>query len=67
MNDVWENREKPPEDWNSDLPESITQGYENSYLKQKRDELKRAEENPDAPTPTSIFQKVKEESMCIVM
>lgn len=45
-NDVWEMRSEPlsEAEWNPPLPESITQGYESSFLKKKVDGLKSGEE-----------------------
>ena len=39
-NNVWQRRDKPPENWNAPLPEEIAKKYENTYLKYMSDELK---------------------------
>jgi len=46
-NDVWERRESPPENWNSDLPEFISKEYKNSYLHVKAEEIRTGEVNMD--------------------
>lgn len=40
MNDVWQKRKQPPENWNSELPAAIAKEYETSYLAQKAKELR---------------------------
>lgn len=40
MNDVWQRRTSPPEDWNKPLPEAMQKQYENSFLQIKADEMK---------------------------
>jgi hypothetical protein len=39
-NDIWEHREKPPLDWNKELPDDILEAYEGSYLQAKSEELR---------------------------
>jgi hypothetical protein len=39
-NDVWENRNAPPEDWSKPLPEWMQKEQKNSYLAVKSEELK---------------------------
>lgn len=40
QNDVWEKREKPPENWNTPLPEWMQKEFENSYLHIRNQEMK---------------------------
>ncbi|XP_023030129.1 synaptic plasticity regulator PANTS [Leptinotarsa decemlineata] len=40
MNDVWEKRKAPPEDWNKPLPEYLQKEYEYTYLNVKSKEMK---------------------------
>ncbi|CAD1469619.1 unnamed protein product, partial [Heterotrigona itama] len=39
-NDVWERRDKPPENWNTPLPKWIEEKNSNSYLKIVNEKLK---------------------------
>lgn len=43
QNDVWERRERPPEDWNAPLPEWMQKQFENTYLQIRSEEMKRGE------------------------
>jgi len=56
-NDVWEHREHPPPDWNSELPEDILRSYEDSFLKTKSEELKG--EREVLPEPEYVFSDLK--------
>lgn len=40
QNDVWERRQKPPENWNVPLPEWMQEEFKNSFLHLKNEELK---------------------------
>jgi len=40
QNNVWEKREKPPENWNTPLPEWMQKNFENSYLHIRNEEMK---------------------------
>ncbi|KAF4514022.1 UNVERIFIED_CONTAM: hypothetical protein B566_EDAN018673 [Ephemera danica] len=40
LNDVWEDREKPPSDWNKPLPDWMQKEHEATYLGIKANELK---------------------------
>ncbi|KAL0129274.1 hypothetical protein PUN28_004165 [Cardiocondyla obscurior] len=40
QNDVWEKREKPPENWNAPLPEWMQKEFQNSYLHIRNEEMK---------------------------
>ncbi|EFN85973.1 UPF0545 protein C22orf39-like protein, partial [Harpegnathos saltator] len=40
-NDVWERREKPPENWNAPLPEWMQEKFKNSYLQIRSEEMKK--------------------------
>jgi len=44
QNDVWEKREKPPENWNDPLPEWMQKEFENSYLHIRNKEMKEGTE-----------------------
>ncbi|XP_029161594.1 UPF0545 protein C22orf39 homolog [Nylanderia fulva] len=46
QNDVWEKREKPPENWNAPLPEWMQKEFKNSYLHIRSEELKQGNEIP---------------------
>ncbi|XP_020282872.1 UPF0545 protein C22orf39 homolog [Pseudomyrmex gracilis] len=39
-NNVWEKREKPPDNWNSPLPEWMQKDFENSYLHIRSQQMK---------------------------
>ncbi|XP_012235750.1 synaptic plasticity regulator PANTS [Linepithema humile] len=43
-NDVWEKREKPPENWNAPLPEWMQKDFQNSYLHIRNEEMKEGKE-----------------------
>lgn len=40
MNDVWEKRTSPPEDWNKPLPEYMQKEHEVTYLNVKAKEMR---------------------------
>lgn len=46
-NDVWQKRDKPPENWNAPLPKWLDEKSQNSYLKivSNREKNKKSEEN----------------------
>ncbi|KAL6264906.1 hypothetical protein P5V15_005000 [Pogonomyrmex californicus] len=44
QNNVWERREKPPENWNAPLPEWMEKNFENSYLQIRSKEMKEGTE-----------------------
>lgn len=44
-NDVWENRDSPPENWNTPLPDYIAQRQSVSTLKDTLDEISLEENN----------------------
>ncbi|XP_047358582.1 UPF0545 protein C22orf39 homolog [Vespa velutina] len=47
-NRIWKKRDKPPEDWNSPLPEWMQENFKNSYLeKMKNKEAQEALEKLD--------------------
>lgn len=43
-NDVWQKREKPPENWNDPLPEWMQKEFQNSYLHIRNQEMKQGTE-----------------------
>ncbi|XP_072761850.1 synaptic plasticity regulator PANTS [Anoplolepis gracilipes] len=43
-NDVWEKRQRPPENWNAPLPEWMRKEFENSYLHIRNQEMKQNKE-----------------------
>ncbi|XP_006610496.1 UPF0545 protein C22orf39 homolog [Apis dorsata] len=46
-NDIWQKRDKPPENWNAPLPKWLDEKSQNSYLKivSNREKNKKSEEN----------------------
>lgn len=42
-NDVWKNREHPPEEWNKPLPQKMQEEYKGTYLDHKAREFKAAQ------------------------
>ncbi|CAG7631507.1 unnamed protein product [Allacma fusca] len=60
-NNVWENRETPPEDWNKELPPEIMKEYEGSYLLAMKNDL---ENGVNKPLP--LNDKESESSCCVM-
>ncbi|KYN14130.1 UPF0545 protein C22orf39 like protein [Trachymyrmex cornetzi] len=50
QNDVWEKRKKPPENWNTPLPEWMQKEFENSYLHIRSKEMKQGIESANKYT-----------------
>lgn len=55
QNDVWEKREKPPENWNDPLPEWMQKEFENSYLHIRNKEMKEGTEVSSLDTRCTIL------------
>jgi len=55
QNDVWEKREKPPENWNAPLPEWMQKEFENSYLHIRNQEMKQGIEASSLDTRCTIL------------
>ncbi|XP_059480059.1 UPF0545 protein C22orf39 homolog [Neocloeon triangulifer] len=56
-NDVWENREAPPEDWSKPLPEWMQKTLDGTYLDMKNKEMKSSEGR-------SVYE---ERTLCVIM
>ncbi|XP_032686579.1 UPF0545 protein C22orf39 homolog [Odontomachus brunneus] len=54
-NDVWEKRDKPPENWNAPLPEWLQKKYENSYLQIRSEEMKKGIEKSPLDVKCTIL------------
>ncbi|XP_011708191.1 PREDICTED: UPF0545 protein C22orf39 homolog [Wasmannia auropunctata] len=55
QNDVWEKREKPPENWNAPLPEWMQKEFQNSYLHIRSQEIKQGTEASSLDTRCTIL------------
>ncbi|KYN04986.1 PREDICTED: UPF0545 protein C22orf39 homolog [Cyphomyrmex costatus] len=55
QNDIWERREKPPENWNTSLPEWMQKEFENSYLHIRSKEMKEGIETSSLDTRCIIL------------
>ncbi|XP_071557994.1 synaptic plasticity regulator PANTS [Temnothorax nylanderi] len=55
QNNVWEKREKPPENWNTPLPEWMQKAFENSYLHIRSQEIKQGAEVSSLDTRCTIL------------
>ncbi|EGI70196.1 hypothetical protein G5I_00954 [Acromyrmex echinatior] len=55
QNDVWEKRTKPPENWNTPLPEWMQKEFENSYLHIRSKEIKQGAEVSPLDTKCTIL------------
>ncbi|XP_018057048.1 PREDICTED: UPF0545 protein C22orf39 homolog isoform X2 [Atta colombica] len=55
QNDVWERRKKPPENWNTPLPEWMQKKFENSYLHIRNKEMKQNVEVSPLDTKCTIL------------
>ncbi|KAG5322425.1 CV039 protein, partial [Pseudoatta argentina] len=55
QNDVWEKRKKPPENWNTPLPEWMQKEFENSYLHIRSKEIKQGAEVSPLDTKCTIL------------
>ncbi|XP_012533889.1 UPF0545 protein C22orf39 homolog [Monomorium pharaonis] len=54
-NNVWEKRERPPENWNNPLPEWMQKKFENSYLHIRSQEMKQGMEVSSLDTKCTIL------------
>lgn len=54
-NDVWEKRDKPPENWNVPLPEWMQKKFENSYLQIRSEEMKKGIEESVVDSKCTIL------------
>jgi len=55
QNNVWEKREKPPENWNTPLPEWMQKQFEKSYLSIRNQEMKENKEDSMLSTKCTIM------------
>lgn len=54
-NDVWEKREKPPENWNAPLPEWMQEKFKNTYLQIRSEDMKNGIERTMLDTKCTIL------------
>ncbi|XP_076755126.1 synaptic plasticity regulator PANTS [Xylocopa sonorina] len=54
-NDVWQKRDKPPEDWNAPLPAWLQEKNKNSYFRCVSEQLKNEQSKPEAQKSCTIM------------
>lgn len=70
-NDIWEKRDKPPENWSKPLPDWMEERNKNTFLELKATELKENEEKErskwsELKDNNEVF-KSSESSLCSIM